>query len=240
MKPGSICAARVTEYCRRLSRFTARLDQTGTSDFAIMLTIHNFARGARGLRAMWLCEEMNLPYAVRNHPYPTGADYRALNPLGSVPLLEDDNGIGLSESIAIMLYVAHAYGPTPLLPSDHASLAKCLQLTVFSETELGANMNALLAAKFGAGEADKRNWSVRGLEQRVERALAHVETLIGASGFLVGGDITLADIAVSCTFAMWRGGLGKPLSGPLSTWQDRLRSRPAYQRAWARSEAAPA
>lgn len=204
-----------------------------------MLTIHNFARGARGLRAMWLCEEMNLPYAVRNHPYPTGADYRAMNPLGSVPLLEDGD-ISLSESIAILLYIANAYGPTPLLPSGKPELAKCLQLTVFGETELGAGMNPLLAAHFGAGEADKRNWSVRGLEQRVERALAHVESLIGASGFLVGSNITLADISVSCTFAMWRGALGKPLSGPLTAWQDRLRARPAYQRAWARSEAAPA
>lgn len=204
-----------------------------------MLTIHNFARGARGLRAMWLCEEMNLPYAVRNHPYPVGADYRALNRLGRVPLLEDGD-TRVSESIAIMLYIAHRYGPTPLSPSDPASLARCLELTVFGETELGGNMNPLLAARFGAPEADKRNWSVRGLEERVERGLGHVESLIGAGGYLVGSDITLADISVSSALAMWRGGLGKPVSEQLSAWLDRLHARPAYQRAWARSEAAPA
>jgi glutathione S-transferase len=32
-----------------------------------MRTIHNFARGARGLRAVWLCEEMGLDYVVHNH-----------------------------------------------------------------------------------------------------------------------------------------------------------------------------
>jgi glutathione S-transferase len=205
-----------------------------------MLTIHNFARGARGLRAMWLAEEMGLPYAVRNHPYPVGADYRALNPFGTIPFLEDDNGIGLSESIAILLYIAGTHGPTPLLPSDKPSLARCLQLTVFGETELGASMNTLLAAKFGAADADKGNWSVRGLEQRVARALHHVESLIGNSGYLVGDDLTLADISVSCALNMWRGGLGKQLSARLALYQDRLQGRPAYQRAWARSETAPA
>ena len=29
---------------------------------------------------MWLCEEMGLAYAVKNHPFPVPADYRALNP----------------------------------------------------------------------------------------------------------------------------------------------------------------
>ena len=205
-----------------------------------MLTIHNFARGARGLRAMWLAEEMGLPYAVRNHPYPVGADYRALNPFGTIPFLEDDNGIGLSESIAIMLYIAGTYGPTPLQPSDKPKLASCLQLTVFGETELGASMNTLLTAKFGADDADKRNWSVRGLEQRVERALHHVESLIGTSGYLVGDGLTLADISVSCAFNMWCGALGKQLSAPLALYQNRLRARPAYRRAWARCESAPA
>ena len=58
-----------------------------------MMTIHNFSRGARGLRVIWLCEEMGLPYAVRNHPFPLPGDYRALNPLGTVPFLEDDPGV---------------------------------------------------------------------------------------------------------------------------------------------------
>jgi glutathione S-transferase len=67
-----------------------------------MMTIHNFPRGARGQRAMWVCEEMGLPYAVQAHAFPVGADYRALNPLGTVPFLEDADGVALNESVAIM------------------------------------------------------------------------------------------------------------------------------------------
>ena len=200
-----------------------------------MMTIHNFSRGARGLRAMWLCEEMGLSYAVRNYSFPPPSDYRALNPLGTVPFLEDDGGVAMNESVAIMLYIAQRHGPTPLLPSaDAALMAKCLQLTLFGETEVGMNLNALLAAHFMAGEADKRNWSVIGLEQRVRRAIHYTATLIGGRSYLVGDDLTLADISVSCGLGMWQGALGGQLPDALTAYQERLRARPAYQRAESR------
>jgi glutathione S-transferase len=200
-----------------------------------MMKIHNFARGARGLRVMWLCEEMGLPYGVQNHSFPVSDDYRALNPLGTVPLLEDDGGVAINESVAIMLYIAQRYGPTPLLPAGDATLtAKCLQLTVFGETEIATNLNPLIAARFMAGEADKRNWSVKGIEQRVERAIQHAETLVRDRSYLVGDDLTLADISVSCALSIWQGALAGQLPESLAAYQDRLRARPAYQRARAR------
>jgi len=200
-----------------------------------MMRIHNFAGGARGQRVMWLCEEMGLPYAVQNHSFPVGSDYRALNPLGTVPFLEDAGGVALNESVAIMLYVAQQYGPTPLLPTrDAALMAQCLQLTLFGETEVGMNLNPLIGAHFMAGEADKRNWSVVGLEQRVGRAIAYADALIRDKSYLVGDDLTLADISVSCGLGIWQGALGGELPERLTAYRDRLRARPAYQRARSR------
>jgi glutathione S-transferase len=200
-----------------------------------MMTVHNFVRGARGQRVMWLCEEMGLPYAVRNHSFPVGADYRALNPLGTVPFLEDSGGVALNESVAIMLYIAQQYGPTPLLPTGNAALmAQCLQLTVFGETEVGMNLNPLLAAHFMAGEADKRNWSVIGLERRITRAIQYAESLVHNRSYLVGDDLTLADISVSCGLGIWQGALGGQLPEGLTAYRDGLRARPAYERARAR------
>ena len=200
-----------------------------------MLKIHNFARGARGLRVAWLCEEMGLTYGIENHPFPTPPAYRALNPLGTVPYLEDASGVGLGESIAILLYLAQTYGPTPLLPTGQAALlARCLQLTLFGETELGMTLNPLIAARFLAGPADKRNWSVVGLEGRVERAVAYAESLIAQRTFLVGDTLTLADLSVSCGLKIWQGALDGVLPAGLKAYQERLALRPAYQRAAAR------
>src|SRR5262245_6619801 len=174
-----------------------------------MMTIHNFAGGARGLRVMWLCQEMGLAYSVKTHAYPVSQAYRALNPLGTVPLLEDVGGVVLNESVAIMLYIAQTHGPTPLLPSQEpARLAQCLQWTVFGETEVGMSLNPLLAAHFMAAKADKRNWSVIGLEQRLQRAIDHTARAIRGNDYLVGSMLTLADISVSCGLSIWQGALG--------------------------------
>jgi glutathione S-transferase len=201
-----------------------------------MIKVHNFARGGRGLRVMWQCEEMGLPYQVETVTYPPSEAYRALNPLGTVPFLEDDGGVGIHESVAMMLYLAQKYGPTPLLPGkDDPALARVLQMTVFGEATLGAHLNVLLAAHFGAPEADKRNWSVLGHEARLDGAVRFVATMLGQSPFLAGDNLTLADISVSTALGILRGALGRALPDTLVAYRERLAARPAYQRARERS-----
>lgn len=202
-----------------------------------MIRIHNFDRGARGLRAIWLCEEMGLDYEVAFLAFPPGDAYRSLHTLGSVPFLEDGD-VGISESIAIMLYLAQRYGPTPLLPESHEpALASVLQMTVFGETAIGMSLNPLLEATYVAPEPDKRNWSVIAQEKRVERAVRFVDEKLDGQPFLAGERFSLADISVACALALWRGPLGKTLSDNLAAYRERLLARPAFVRALARASA---
>jgi glutathione S-transferase len=136
-------------------------------------------------RGVWQCEEMGLPYRFGTVSFPPSAAYLALNPLGSVPFLEDDGGAALNESIAMMLYLAQKYGPTPLLPGkDDPMLGRVLQMTVFGEAAISAEMNSLLAAHFAAPQAEKRNWSVRTQEARIERSIAYAADMLGGGPFL--------------------------------------------------------
>lgn len=197
-----------------------------------MIRIYNFARGARGMRVMWQCEEMGVPYRVERMSFPVSDAYRALNPLGTVPLLEEEGGATINESVAMMLYVAQKYGPTPLLPGkDDPGLARVLQMTVFGEAAIGAIVNPLIAAQFGAPETEKRNWSVLGLEKRVENSMEYVVDKLGDEAFLVGGELTLADISICTALGIWRGALGKAIPEKLVAYRARLAERPAYQRA---------
>ena len=197
-----------------------------------MITIHNFSRGARGLRVMWLCEEMGLAYRAAEVTYPPSAAYMALNPRGTVPFLEDEGGVAIGESVAMLLYPAHRYGPTPLMPArDDPDLARVLQLTVFGETAIGMGLNPLLAARFGAPEEHKRNWSVQGLEGRVEQSVDYVSDLLGGQTFLAGDRLTLADISVATALGIWKGALDKTLPDNLVAYRERLAARPTYQRA---------
>lgn len=198
-----------------------------------MLRIYNFARGARGLRVMWQCEEMGLPYTVERVTYPVSEDYRVRHPLCSVPFLEDDaQSVAMSESVAMMLYLAQQYGPTPLLPGDDARrLARSLQMAEFGEATLGAGINPTIAARFAAPEAYKSNWSVSWLEQRVERAVAFTAQLLGDTPWLAGEDLTVADLSVVPALIMWRGIFAKVLPDPLGAYVERAIARPAYAKA---------
>lgn len=200
-----------------------------------MITIHNFPRGARGVRAFWVCEELGVAYERKAVNYPPSAEYLALNPLGNVPFLQD-GAVGITESVAMMLYLAERYGPTPLLPAkSDPAFARVIQLTVHGETTLGGYMNPLMMAKFAAPDADKVSWLSRTLEDRVEAALSFVAGLLGDNQYLAGDTFTLADISVSTALDMWKGALGKPVPDAFAAWRERVQARPAYQRASAQS-----
>ena len=208
---------------------------TPRKDGDSMITIYIFPRGARGVRVFWVCEEMGLPYRVESVNYPPSAEYMALNPMGSVPFLTDDldekeeGGTAINESVAMMLYVAERYGPTPLLPAKtDPAFARVIQMTVFGETTLGAYMNPLMMAKFAAPEGQKVNWVTGALENRLDDALSFVAGVLGDQQYFAGGTFTLADISVSTAFDMWTGALGKAVPAALTAWQARVKARPAY------------
>ena len=203
-----------------------------------MIRVYNFAGGVRGLRVVWQCEEMGLAYEAVGFAYPPPADYVAKYPPGSVPFLEDEGGVAIGESVAQMLYLAQRYGPTPLLPSEPAALARTLQLTVAAEASLGGLMNPMMGTKFAAPADQKANWTDGFCDARVNDGLAYVEGLLGDRAFFVGDDLTLADIAISTVLGMWDGALGKPIPPTLAAHRDRMRARPSYQKAGVAFQAA--
>jgi len=185
----------------------------------------------RGLRVAWQCEEMGLPYEARAFDYPPPANYRPKYPPGSVPFLEDDGGVAMGESVAMMIYLARRYGPTPLLPDDPAAMARVLQLTVAAEAAMGGLMNPLMGTFFSAPEDQKANWTNGFCEAQVRQALGYAQDLLGDREFFVGDGLTLADIAVSTSLGMWAGALGKEIPPGLAAHRERMMARAAYQRA---------
>lgn len=196
-----------------------------------MITISNFTRGIRGVRVVWVCEEMGLAYKAVGFEFPVPAEYRAKYPLGSVPFLEDEGGVAIGESVAQMLYLAQRYGPTPLLPTEPAAMARVLQLTVASEAALGGLMNPMMGTKFAAPADQKANWTDGFCNARVTDGLNYVESLLGDGAYFVGDGLTLADIAIATALGMWDGALGQHIPPGLAAHRERMRQRPAYQKA---------
>jgi glutathione S-transferase len=198
-----------------------------------VIKIYDFPHGARGLRAAWLCEEMGLAHAFVPVSFPPDQSYRALNPFGTVPFLQDGN-VSMSESIAMMFYIAQKYGPTDALPAVHDErFAKVLQFTLFGEASLSSLMTPLLTVRFGAPDDQKRNWSAVGIESRLKGAIDRIADELDDREFLVGSGLTLADISVVTALRIWGRGVGQELPATLLAYCERLQRRPACVRALA-------
>ncbi len=122
-------------------------------------------------------------------------DYLRRNPQGLVPYLEDD-GRGLSQSLAILEYLEEAYPEPPLLPRDVADRARVRALCDLIACEIHPlnNLRVLnhLRAELGLDEravaAWYRHWVQEGftlLERELERS---------AGRFCFGDRVTMADV----------------------------------------------
>ena len=94
--------------------------------------VNKLARGnTRDLRVLWALEEMALPYEIVGIDHPRHdldtPEYRAINPFGQVPAIDDD-GVKVTESGAILLYLARKTGK--LMPRDLAGEAQVLRWSV--------------------------------------------------------------------------------------------------------------
>jgi glutathione S-transferase len=196
-----------------------------------MLKIFHAPR-TRSLRIVWLCEEMGVPYEIAavkfGDPSP---DFLAVNPLKSLPALQD-GAVSMIESVAMMIYITAKYGPTDLelTPSD-PDYAKYLQFLLFGEAGLAMYGNPLVATKFLAPEDKRANWTADYLKSTFGKRLGFIETHLGDSAYIVGDRFTAADISVGYSIGMSGFAADIEPSPKLKSYHDRLKARPAYQRA---------
>jgi glutathione S-transferase len=189
----------------------------------------------RSLRVLWALEELELEYQLHAASFmqPT-AEFLEINPACTLPVLRDGEAV-LTESIAILQFLAGRYGPTPLaVGPDEPGYADYLQFLVLGEAGLSAPLNALIGTKFMAPADQQRNFTtgviVTGFSNRlklVEKQLADGREFVAADRF------TLADISVAWSVGLAKGGLqlGDRMAQSLHQHYDRMTARPAYQRA---------
>jgi glutathione S-transferase/3-isopropylmalate dehydratase len=200
-----------------------------------MLKIFHSPR-ARSLRILWLCEELGLPYeivAVKiGEP---SAELLAVNPLKSLPTLQD-GAVTMIESVAMMIYIMGEYGPTDLelMPGD-PDYPRYLQFLLFGEAGMAMYGNPLVAAKFFAPQDKRANWTSDYLKATFTKRLRFLEDQLGGARYLLGDRFTAADISVGYTIGMAGFAADIALSPTLNAYHERLKARPAYQRAASRS-----
>jgi glutathione S-transferase len=189
----------------------------------------------RSLRVLWMLEEMGLAYEVESMEFPPAIstpDYRRINPIATVPALQDGEVL-IFESTAILEYLAARHGPTDLVPpADAASYPAYIDYLHFGEATMAAPLTSLVRTKFQAPEGEKDNWTARIIAKTFLYKLKLLEDRLGKGEFIAGDAFTAADISVGYGLFLGRLlGLHDQYPSAVADYFKRLKARPAYQRA---------
>lgn len=196
----------------------------------------------RSQRAKWVLEELEIPYTSRLVDMMRGEqnsdDYRAIHPLGVVPALRTD-AYTMFESVAIVLQLIDEHPGKNLAPPVGSPDRACYyQWCVFAGAELDPAImtyfdNALrpLEAMRPPGRQHNAVFAAIGRGEFEIRA-GILSNVLNDRDYLLDSGFSGADILIghSCFMATQTGLIdGYPV---LQAYYDRLKQRPAHQRAY--------
>jgi glutathione S-transferase len=200
-----------------------------------MLKLYGFARvnkGAHGntrdLRVLWALEEMGLPYEIFGMDHPNheldSPAYRALNPFGQIPVIDDD-GVVVSESGAIVLYLARKTGK--LMSHDRAGEAQVLRWSFAAVTTIEVPVLSLWFVNITGGKDSKPSEALRAW---AEMRLKQLDGWLTDREFIATEDFTVADILMTHVLdAGTRREMLKPFPNLLA-YRARCTERPAWRK----------
>jgi glutathione S-transferase len=183
----------------------------------------------RSIRARWTLQELGVgfePVTVNlvagEHRRP---EFLKINPAGKIPVLVDGDVV-LTESVAIVLYLAEKYPEKGLLPRDLGDRAQVNRWLLFAATELEQPLWRI-SRHTALYPADKRlPGDVTLARQEFEEMAAVLERHMQRRQFVVGDRATVADFVLAYTLD-W-GGEARLLDEfpVLRTYMERMYARP--------------
>lgn len=204
-----------------------------------MLTVHHLGI-SQSDRIVWLCEELEIPYAlVRYDRDPVTrlapAEYKALHPAGTAPVITDGDLV-LGESSAIIEYIIarHGGGRLTLAPNDPHFTDYLYWFHFANGSMMPSGMIDLVLTMIG-GEANDITRALRG---RLDRAFEMVEKRLGEALYFAGPEFTAADIIMLFPLTTMRAFAPRDLSPypNIRAYLQRIGERPAFRRAMAKAD----
>ncbi|MEX5728083.1 glutathione S-transferase [Rhodovulum iodosum] len=183
---------------------------------------------SRALRVLWMLEELDVPYEHVPAP-PRSGDVVALNPAGKVPVLVVD-GTPITDSTAILTYLADKHGALTH-PAGTIERAQQDSLTQFLLDEFDAALWMAARHSFVLPEELRQSAIKDSLRWEFERSQATLVRRMGHGPFVAGTEMTVPDIILTHC-GDWATAAQFPLKeAALAEYLERMRARPAYQRA---------
>lgn len=199
--------------------------------------IHH-APNTRSVRAVWLFEELGLPYELVKYklgdPAMRTPEYRKIHPMGRVPAVEDGD-VTIYESGAIVQYMLARYGEGRMLPSvDSAEFPVYLQWLHYAEGMIMPPVNVIVVETILLPPERRNDTNVARATKLLGQMLSAVDAHMADGREYLAGDFTGADIMTGHACTVSRR-LGADVSDKpnVEAYIERCNARPAMQRAWA-------
>ena len=167
-----------------------------------------------------------VPVNIKTHKLSDGSDYYAINPKGSVPVLELADGNRLTEGPAIVQYIADQAPQTKLAPANGTWERYRLQEWLnFITSELHKGFSPL----FNPKSPEEAKTLAR---DKLNERLKWVDEQLQGKSYLMGETFSVAD-GYLFTVAGWGKFVGVDLTSltQLSAFMTRVAARPAVQAA---------
>lgn len=185
-------------------------------------------------KVLWCAEEAAIQYsqidAGQHYGVVDEPQYRALNPNGRIPTLEDGNLV-LWESNVIVRYLAAKYGMGMLCPEDLSARADADRwmdwqaTTVFYPT---FRTYYLAIARTPSSLHDKKQ--LAGMHSRLVELFTLLNAHLAKQPFVAGKTFTMGDIPIGTVIDKWmRIPIDRPAMKNLEAYYQRLNDRPAYR-----------
>jgi glutathione S-transferase len=195
-----------------------------------MLELFDYLDSGNGYKIRLLLAQLDLPYRHRELDIMRGAtrtaEFLAINPNGRIPVLGLDDGRYLTESDAILWYLADG---TPYLPSERFARAQVLQWMFFEQY---SHEPYVATPRFIVRHLPADDPRRAELPQRLARgrvALALMDAHLHSREYFVDERYTIADIALyAYTHVAEDGGLELAPFPRLRAWLARVVAQPRY------------
>lgn len=195
---------------------------------APQLTLYGFPLSGHSHRAELLLSLLDLPYQFHTvdlaNDEQTSPAFLALNPFGTVPVLQDGEAV-IADSAAIIVYLALKYDPARRwLPEDPLAAARVQRwLSVAQGPVFNGPCKARLVKVFGRPHDYERAVA----EARV--LLPRLDAVLASAQFLTGTSANLADVAIySYIVKAPEGGMDLALYPNVLAWLRRVEALPRF------------
>lgn len=171
-------------------------------------------------------EEVDIVSAVNRQP-----DFRKKNPMGTLPVLELDDGACIAESVAICRYFEELHPNPPLMGVDakDKALVEMWQRRMEMEVLLPVANAFRHRHEFFKGRIPQVPEFAEVCRQQAEKSFAWLDEVLADRPFIAGERYTIADITALCAVDFGRVSKLKiaPEQKNLARWYEAVSSRPS-------------